>query len=61
MMATIAQEFIEQGIEQGQVQILQEEILALLNIRFGLVKGVIPLRKNLCVLRAFVVYLAESR
>lgn len=40
MMTTIAQEFIEQGIEQGiergQIQTLQEEILALLNIRFGL-------------------------
>ncbi len=35
-MTTIAQEFIQEGIEEGQIQTLQENILDLLNIRFGL-------------------------
>lgn len=36
MMQTVADQWIEQGFEQGRIQTLQEEILDLLNVRFGL-------------------------
>ena len=34
-MATIAQEYIQEGIERGRVQTLQDNILDLIDIRFG--------------------------
>ena len=37
VMATIAQEYIQEGIELGRIQNLQDNILDLLDIRLGLV------------------------
>jgi hypothetical protein len=36
-MQTVAERWVERGVEHGQVQSLQETILKLVEIRFGLV------------------------